>query len=224
MSTFPEILIPVLEVARQKPSDVVAKYWHDTPIFILPPNLPRTRFTWMPRPGYVLVCLFTSFGRAYPLDPSTLEIDTSFWYENPDAGFWHEAPDMRFHWDPLVSSLTDKPYPHLSVVTDKSPLVFELENPTDDWIYFNVSVHIWEMTEDFYNYIFRPYLLGIFYFFWKLGVEAMARCRPYGEPLNICLTKLLTEEIEKIEKELEERGVVTRVREMPARVKVERVE
>ncbi len=195
MSTFPEILLPVLEAARREPSDVVAKYWHDSPYFILPPHLPRQKFIWMPRRGYVLVILFTVFGRAYPLDPDTLEIDTSFWYENTDAGFWHSGPDMRFHWDPLESSLTDKVYPHLSVVDERAPLSFYLENPTDDWIYFNVTIHIWEMTKSFYESIFRPYLLGVFYHYWQKGLELLRECRE--KDLDLCLTRKYNEALRK---------------------------
>ena len=195
MSVFPQILVPVLECARRRPCEVVAKYWHDSPYFIIPPGLPKTRFLWMPRPGYVLVLLFTVLGRAYPLDPATMTIDTSYWYENTEAGFWNEAADMRCHWDPLESSLTDKPYPHFSVATERCPYVIELENPTDDWIYFNVTIHIWEMNENFYMYILRPYLLGIFYFFWKQGVELLKECR--GEDIDICLARRFTEELRR---------------------------
>jgi len=191
MSVFPGILVPVLELARRKPCEVVAKYWHDSPYFIIPPGLPRTRFFWMPRPGYVLVLIFTVLGRGYPLDPSTLTIDTSFWYENPEAGFWHEAADMRYHWDPLVSSLTDKVYPHLSVSTERCPYTIELENPTEDWIYFNVTIHIWEMTRSFYNKIFRPYLLGIFYSYWKQGMELLRESS--GRDLDTYLARKYSE-------------------------------
>ena len=187
MSTFPQILMPLLEVARRRPCEVIAKYWHDSPYFLIPPGLPKTRFLWFPRPGYVLVLLFTVLGRAYPIDPSTLEIDTSFWYENTEAGFWHEAADMRYHWDPLESSLTDKPYPHFTVASERCPYVIELVNPTSDFIYFNVTIHIWEMTEDFYEKIFRPYLLGIFYHYWEKGVELIRESK--GESIDAYLAR-----------------------------------
>jgi len=181
VSTFPEILLPPLEVARRKPSVVVAKYWHDTLTLIIPPNFSQP-LTWMPRPGYVLVLLFDVFGRAYPVDPSTLEIDTSLWYENAEAGFWHEAPDMRYHWDPFVSSLCDKPYPHFTIVDEYTPYRILVHNPTGDFIYFNISIHIWEMTREIYESVLRPYLLGVFYHYWKQGVELLSRSR--GDPLD----------------------------------------
>lgn len=214
MSTFPEILIPTLEAARRLPCQVVAKYWHDSPYFILPPGLPKTRFLWIPRPGYVLVLLFTVIGRAYPYDPDTGTIDTSVWYENPLAGFWHEAADMRYHWDPLTSSLTDKPYPYFTVATERCPYVLEMQNPTSDYIYFNVTIHIWEMNWDFYQYILRPYLIGRFYHYWKQGVEIIRECG--GEPIDICLAR-------KFREILEASGVrIQSTSTPPARTRVER--
>ena len=213
MSTFPEILTPVLEAARREPCRVVAKYWHDTPYFILPPNLPKTRFLWMPRPGYVLVLMFDVFGRAYPYNPVDGTVDTSFPYENTDAGFWHEAADMRYHWDPLVSSLTDKPYPHFTVVTERCPYVIEMVNPTGDFIYFNITIHIWELNWNFYQYVFRPYLLGVFYSYWKQGVELLRECG--GEDLDACLAR-------KFRETLEAAGV--RVKKVPTPPAILRVE
>ena len=213
MSTFPEIMVPVLELARRTPCEVIAKYWHDSPYFIIPPKFPRTRFLWMPRPGYVLVLIFTVLGRGYPYDPSTGTIDTSKWYENPEAGFWHEVADMRYHWDPLVSSLTDKVYPHLSVVTKGCPYVIELENPTDDWIYFNVTIHMWEMTGPFYRKIFRPYLLGVFYHYWKQGMELLRESR--GETPDTYLARKYNEILRSSGVRVEKTG------KPPATVKVE---
>ena len=187
MSTIPEILIPFLEITRKTPDTVVSKYWHDTISLLIPPGFSQ-EMMWMPRRGYVLVLMFDVFGRAYPVDPDTLDIDTSFWYENTEAGFWHETADMRYHWDPLVSSLCDKPYPHFSVVTERSPYKIIIHNPTNDFIYFNITIHIWEMTEEMYYNILRPYLLGIFYFYWNIGRFLIARSG--NKPLEWCLLQM----------------------------------
>lgn len=122
-------------------------FWHLTSYYILPPGLDVT-VQWAPEePDKVILIFALSFGK--PRNYLTGEV-----FYTDRAGFWHRGRGMKWHWDPLVESITGVVYPHITPATQREPFEIRFVNYTDVPIVIDVSVWMFEYHErDFEDFV-----------------------------------------------------------------------
>lgn len=133
------------------------EFWHDTAYYILPPGLDLT-IRWGPaEPDKVFLIFALTFGR--PRDYATGEVVIT-----DEVGFWHRGQGMKLHWDPLVESIVQTVYPHLTPATKENPFEIRFVNRTERAIIMDASVWVFEYyREDFED--FKKFLRGLVSFF-----------------------------------------------------------
>ena len=120
------------------------EFLHDTGIYYLPPGLDVT-ITWAPDEDHKVFVIFAiTFG-----EPRRLETGEVVYTDQ--AGFWHRGPGMKLHWDPLLPSILNITYPHITPATKENPFEIRFINRTNIVIYLDVSVWYMEMTKSKYR-------------------------------------------------------------------------
>ncbi|MEM4049240.1 MAG: hypothetical protein QW750_08215 [Zestosphaera sp.] len=135
------------------------EFLHDTSIYYLPPNLDVT-IRWGPEEDNKVFLIFAiTFGE--PRNLATGEV-----VHTDQIGFWHRGPGMKLHWDPLVQSITNITYPHVTPATKENPFEIRFVNRTNMFIYIDVSVWYFEVTKSKYKEIVE-FVRGFIDFFRK---------------------------------------------------------
>jgi len=135
------------------------EFLHDTSIYYLPPNLDVT-IRWGPEEDNKVFLIFAiTFGE--PRNLATGEV-----VYTDQIGFWHRGPGMKLHWDPLVQSITNITYPHVTPATKENPFEIRFVNRTNMFIYIDVSVWYFEVTKSKYKEIVE-FVRGFIDFFRK---------------------------------------------------------
>jgi hypothetical protein len=115
------------------------EFYHITAYYILPPGLDIT-IHWAPEEdGKIQVIFAVTFGT--PRDYNTGEVVYS-----GDVGFWHRGKGMKLHWDPLVESILNVVYPHITPTTKQEYFEIRFINRTSRVIIVDVSIWIFEYT------------------------------------------------------------------------------
>jgi hypothetical protein len=113
------------------------QFYHVTAYYIIPPGLDITIY-WYPEENDKVQLMFAlTFGK--PRDYNTGEIVYS-----DEIGFWHRGSGMKLHWDPLVESVLQTVYPHITPATKENPFEIRFINRTTRTIILDVSVWILE--------------------------------------------------------------------------------
>jgi len=117
----------------------ICEFYHITGYYILPPNLDVT-IHWAPEEDNKVQVIFAvTFGT--PRDFNTGEVVYS-----GDVGFWHRGKGMKLHWDPLVESILNVVYPHITPTTKQDYFEIRFINRTNRTIIIDVSIWILEYT------------------------------------------------------------------------------
>ncbi|MEM4975792.1 MAG: hypothetical protein QXT64_00535 [Desulfurococcaceae archaeon] len=120
------------------------EFLHDTGIYYLPPGLDVT-ITWAPDEDHKVFVIFAlTFG-----EPRNLETGEVVYTDQ--VGFWHRGMGMKLHWDPLLPSILNITYPHITPATKENPFEIRFINRTNIVIYLDVSVWYMEMTKSKYR-------------------------------------------------------------------------
>jgi hypothetical protein len=113
------------------------QFYHITQLVILPPRI-DVILQWSPADDNVVQLVFAvTFGT--PRDFNTGEV-----VYTTDVGFWHRGRGMKLHWDPLVESVLNVVYPHITPATKRDPFEIRFYNYTDRVIMVDVSVWVFE--------------------------------------------------------------------------------
>ncbi|MEM4531621.1 MAG: hypothetical protein QXY39_07125 [Thermofilaceae archaeon] len=138
-----------------------AEFLHETAIYFLPPGLDVT-LRWAPEEDNKVFLIFAiTFGE--PREYATGERVTT-----DEIGFWHRGMGMKLHWDPLVPSLLDITYPHVTPATKENPFEIRFVNRTEMMIYMDVSVWYFELTSEKYEAL-QQFIRGYMNLFRLLG-------------------------------------------------------
>lgn len=132
-------------------------FLHETAYYIFPPGLDIT-IRWYPEEEDKVYLIFAlSFGT-----PRNYITDEVMYTDK--AGFWHRGLGMRWHWDPLVESITGVVYPHVTPALKEEPFELRMYNYTDTPIYLDISVWFFEMDKKTFKEIISS-LTGYFKFY-----------------------------------------------------------
>jgi len=113
------------------------EFWHDTAYYILPPGLDVT-IRYAPEEADKVFLMFAvTFGK--PRDYATGEVVLT-----DRIGFWHRGQGMKLHWDPLVESILQTVYPHITPATRENPFEIRFINRTDRTVVMDVSIWMFE--------------------------------------------------------------------------------
>jgi intein/homing endonuclease len=112
---------------------------HNTAYYILPPGLDVV-IHWAPEEDNKVQVIFAlTFGT--PRDYNTGEV-----VYTGDVGFWHRGKGMKLHWDPIVESIVNFVYPHITPTTKQDYFEIRFINRTSRTIIVDVSIWIFEYT------------------------------------------------------------------------------
>jgi hypothetical protein len=119
----------------------VCQFYHITSYWVIPPNLDVT-IKWAPEEDNVVQVIFAlTFGK--PRDFYTGEV-----VYTDQVGFWHRGRGMKYHWDPLVESIINVIYPHITPTTKQEYFEVRFINRTNRVIAIDVSIWILEYTRE----------------------------------------------------------------------------
>ncbi|MEM2195215.1 MAG: hypothetical protein QW803_12205 [Candidatus Methanomethylicia archaeon] len=136
------------------------EFLHDTGTYYLPPGLDIT-LNWSPEEDNKVFIIFAiTFGEPRRLDTGEV-------VHTDQIGFWHRGPGMKLHWDPLVQSITNITYPHITPTTKESPFEIRFINRTNMMVYLDVSVWYFELTKSKYKEIV-DFIRGFMNYFRKI--------------------------------------------------------
>lgn len=122
------------------------EFIHDTAIYYLPPGLDVT-IRWSPEEeDKVFVIFAVTLGEPRRLDTGEV-------IYTDEIGFWHRGLGMKLHWNPLVPSITNIVYPHITPTTKENPFEIRFVNRTNVTVYIDVTVWYMEMTREKYREI-----------------------------------------------------------------------
>ncbi|MEM2447837.1 MAG: hypothetical protein QXT14_02665 [Candidatus Bathyarchaeia archaeon] len=146
---------------------------HETGTYYLPPGLDVT-LRWAPEEDDKVFLIFAlTFGK--PRNYATGEV-----VYTDEVGFWHRGMGMKLHWDPLVESINNITYPHVTPATKENPFEIRFVNRTDMTICMDVSVWYFEFTRERFEAMrrFVRGFLNLFRFFGRFrtaeeAVEAL---------------------------------------------------
>ena len=161
------------------------EFLHETAFYILPPNFDLT-LRWGPEKDdkvYLIFALTFGTPRNYITNEPVL---------SDEIGFWHRGKGMLLHWDPLVESILNIAYPHITPATKENPFEIRFVNRKDFPVIMDVSVWFFQYHRENYQK-FLEFCEGFVNFF-----RAFAR-RPPVPPFELELRKP-AEEAEKEEK------------------------
>jgi hypothetical protein len=122
----------------------LCEFYHVTGYYIIPPNLDVT-VKWFPEEDDRVHLIFAiTFGR--PRDLDTGEV-----VYTDQVGFWHRGRGMKYHWDPLVESIVNVVYPHITPTTKQEYFEVRFINRTNRIIIVDVSIWIFEYNRENYE-------------------------------------------------------------------------
>jgi hypothetical protein len=138
MSTGP-VPVPLLNVVCWYLG--ICEFYHITGYWVIPPNL-DVSLKWFPEEDDKVQIIFAlSFGK--PRDLNTGEV-----VYTDEIGFWHRGRGMKYHWDPLVESIINVIYPHITPTTKQEYFEIRFINRTSRVIIIDVSIWIFEYTRE----------------------------------------------------------------------------
>lgn len=110
---------------------------HNTAYWIIPAGLDVT-ILWYPAEEDKVQLIFSvTFGK--PRDYVTGEV-----VYTDEVGFWHRGQGMKLHWDPLVESIYQIVYPHITPATKENPFEIRFINRSNRTVIMDVSIWIFE--------------------------------------------------------------------------------
>jgi hypothetical protein len=113
------------------------QFYHITAYYLIPPFFDLTLY-WTPEEEDKVQLIFAlTFG-------SPRDLDTGEVVFTDQIGFWHRGRGMKLHWDPLVPSIINTVYPHVTPATKEDPFVIRFVNRTSRAIIIDVSVWVME--------------------------------------------------------------------------------
>lgn len=134
-----------------------AEFLHFTAVYYLPPGLDVT-IRWAPEEEDKVFLIFAiTFGE--PRNYATGEVIFS-----DEIGFWHRGMGMKLHWDPLVQSIFNITYPHVTPATKENPFEVRFVNRTNMMVYMDVSIWYFELTKAKFEAL-KDFVRGLTNFF-----------------------------------------------------------
>jgi hypothetical protein len=122
----------------------VCEFYHITGYWVLPPNIDVT-IKWAPEEDDRVQVIFAlTFGK--PRDLVTGEV-----VYTDQIGFWHRGRGMKVHWDPLVESILNTVYPHITPTTKQDYFEVRFINRTSRAVVIDVSIWVFEYTRENYD-------------------------------------------------------------------------
>lgn len=116
-----------------------AEFTRYTSLFYLPPNLDVT-IRWSPKDEDKVFLVFAmTFG-------SLRDYNTGETVYTDEIGLWCRGPGIKFHWNPLLESVSDFIYPILTPTTRNNPLEIRFVNRSSITAYMDVSIWYFELT------------------------------------------------------------------------------
>ena len=147
-------MTPLIAKGITRVPEQVLTFWHDTLLFVFPPGATFS-LTYRPRQGQVYLVFGMTLG--HPRDFVTGDVLTT-----DDFGFWHRHGQMRWHWDPAVESIYETDYPHWLEVSDTDPAELAFYNNTARTVIVDVSIWIFECSQENWDGVVVPYLKAIY--------------------------------------------------------------